>query len=200
MAVRAEELGFDDIWTSEHHLVDDGYLSSSLVTCAAIAVRTKRVRVGTNVLLLPLHDPIRVAEDAATVDLLSGGRLDLGVAVGYRTTEYTTFGVDRASRGIRMDETVQVIRGLLSNPQFEFDGRFYRVPTAALSPRPIQRPFPVLIGALSKVAARRRPDHHRHRRLHLHGPTRGARRRRRHRVIAYDARGSGMTLASARGS
>lgn len=155
LAAFAEQLGFDDIWTSEHHFVEDGYLSASLATCAAIAARTTRVRIGTNVLLLPLHDPIRVAEDAATVDLLSGGRLDLGVAVGYRTTEFHRFGVDPSTRGARMDEALEVLRACLSQPEVSYLGRFYTLDRVTTAPRPLQNPMPLLVGALSRRAASR---------------------------------------------
>ena len=106
----AEELGFDNIWTSEHHFIDDGYSPSLLPICAAIAAITKKVRIGTNVLLLPLHDPLRIAEDAATVDVISDGRFDLGVAAGYKLEEFTGFGISRKSRAQRMEEAIQVIR------------------------------------------------------------------------------------------
>lgn len=155
LATLAEQLGFDDIWTSEHHFVEDGYLSASLATCAAIAVRTTRVRIGTNVLLLPLHDPVRVAEDAATVDLLSGGRLDLGVAVGYRTMEFHRFGVDPSTRGDRMDEALEVLAACLSGPEVSYRGRFYAIERVTTTPRPLQDPMPLLVGALSKRAASR---------------------------------------------
>ncbi len=153
LAAYAEQLGYDDIWTSEHHFVEDGYLSSSLATCAAIAARTKVARIGTNVLLLPLHDPLRVAEDAGTVDLLSGGRLDLGVAVGYRIEEFVAFGVDRVTRGQRMDEALEVLRRCLTERAVTFEGRFFQLRGVTVSPRPLQDPFPTLVGALSRPAA-----------------------------------------------
>ena len=90
--VRGEALGWDDVWLSEHHFIEDGYTPSMLPIAAAIAARTSRIHIGTSVLLLPLHDPIRVAEDAATIDILSDGRLELGVAIGYRRAEFTGFG------------------------------------------------------------------------------------------------------------
>ena len=93
--VRAEELGWDDIWLSEHHFLDDAYTPSMLPLGCAIAARTERVEIGTSVLLLPLHDPVRVAEDAATLDVLSGGRLQLGLGVGYRVEEFIGFDIDR---------------------------------------------------------------------------------------------------------
>ncbi|GIR69644.1 MAG: hypothetical protein CM15mP74_08950 [Halieaceae bacterium] len=89
---RAETMGFDSVWLTEHHFCDDGYTPSPLVIHAAIAARTERMRLGTNLMLLPLADPVRIAEDAATLSLISGGRFDLGVGIGYRQLEFDQFG------------------------------------------------------------------------------------------------------------
>jgi hypothetical protein len=105
----AEALGFDEVWLSEHHFVDDGYCPSLLPVAAAIAARTKRVRIGTKVMLLPFHDPVRLAEDAAVVDVLSNGRLDLGLAAGYRPAEFAGFCIHPSERGKRMDESLQCV-------------------------------------------------------------------------------------------
>ena len=84
----SEQMGFDDAWLTEHHFIDDGYSPSLLPIGAAIAARTRRLRIGTFLLLLPLHNPVRIAEDTATLDLISGGRFDLGVGLGYRPGEF----------------------------------------------------------------------------------------------------------------
>ena len=106
-----EALGFDTVWLTEHHFIDDDYLPSVLTMAAAVAARTSRVTIGTAVLLLPLHDPIRVAEDAAVVDVLSNGRLRLGLGLGYKLEEFEAFGVDRRHRPSLLEEGIEIIRG-----------------------------------------------------------------------------------------
>ena len=93
LMVDSEQLGFDNAWLTEHHFVEDGYSPSLLPIGAAIAARTTRIRIGTFLFLLPLHNPVRVAEDTATLDLISGGRFDLGVGMGYRLGEFDDQGV-----------------------------------------------------------------------------------------------------------
>jgi alkanesulfonate monooxygenase SsuD/methylene tetrahydromethanopterin reductase-like flavin-dependent oxidoreductase (luciferase family) len=107
--VRAEELGYDNVWLTEHHFTDDGYNPSLLPTAAAIAARTARIRVGTFVLLLPFQHPVRVAEDATCVDIWSNGRLDLGIGQGYSYKEFNALSMRRAERSARTAEGVELI-------------------------------------------------------------------------------------------
>lgn len=154
--VMAEELGYHSVWASEHHFTDDAYLPSSLVWLSAVAARTARVRLGTLILLLPLHDPLRVAEDAAVVDLISGGRLDLGVAAGYRVREFEAFGVAHTERGSRVEEGVQILQRAWSDGAFSFAGRHFHYDNVDVTPKPLQKPYPpIWMGGHTKVAIRR---------------------------------------------
>src|SRR5919205_1761825 len=94
----AENHGFDDVWLSEHHFIEDGYLPSILPAAAAIAARTNRIRIASGVLLMPFHNPIRLAEDIATVDVISGGRFELGVGIGFKGEEFEGFGISSTER------------------------------------------------------------------------------------------------------
>lgn len=144
LAVAAEQLGYDTIWLTEHHFVDDGYAPSLLPIAAAIAARTRRVRIGTFVMLLPLHNALRVAEDAATVDIISNGRLDLGLGQGYRVPEFVGFNIPRKERGARLEEGTEVIRRAWTEPNLTFEGRFNRLTNITLTPGPVQKPHPPL--------------------------------------------------------
>jgi alkanesulfonate monooxygenase SsuD/methylene tetrahydromethanopterin reductase-like flavin-dependent oxidoreductase (luciferase family) len=152
---RAESLGWDDVWLSEHHFIADGYTPSMLPLACAIAARTKRIQIGTSVLLLPLHDPLRVAEDAATVDVTSNGRFQLGVAVGYRKGEFTGFGIPARERAARMDEALPIVRRLLDGERVTSHGRFYRYTDVDLRPLPAQRRMTLWVGGFSEPAVRR---------------------------------------------
>jgi probable F420-dependent oxidoreductase len=156
----AEALGFDTVWLPEHHFSPaDGYNPSPLTMAAAIAARTTRIKIGTWLVLLPLHHALRVAEDAAVIDNLSGGRFMLGMGLGYRKEEYDAYGVDRAERAELMEEGLTVIQGALRDEPFSFHGRHYQVESAELHPKPVQRPLPVWVGARSTPAAERAARH-----------------------------------------
>lgn len=110
LARLADERGLGSVWVSEHHFADDGYLPAPLVLLGAMAQATSSIALGTGILLAPLWDPIRLAEDAAAVDLLSEGRLVLGLGLGWRDEEFAGFGVSRHERVRRLEETVDTLR------------------------------------------------------------------------------------------
>src|SRR3954447_18573102 len=118
LAVAAEEAGFDSFWVTEHHGLPDGYLPAPLTLLAALAPVTTRIALGTGLVLAPLHHPLRLAEDAAVVDGLSGGRLVLGLGLGYAEHEYRAFGVDPASRGARLEALVGALRAAWTGQPF----------------------------------------------------------------------------------
>ena len=145
----ADALGFDVVALSEHHGVDDGYLSAPVTLAAAIAGRTKRLQINIAAVLVPLHDPVRLAEQLAVVQLVSGGRLSLVAGMGYRDEEFQMAGVDRRRRGRLLDEYVGVMRQAWSGEPFEWRGR-----TVRATPAPPSPPM-VLIGGSTEKAARR---------------------------------------------
>jgi probable F420-dependent oxidoreductase len=150
-----EKLGFDGAWLPEHHLAEDGYLPSPLTVLAAVAARTSRMRIGTGVALAPLHNPVRFAEDAALVDILSGGRLDLGLAIGYRKRETAAFGVDFTRRGARFDEFLQIVTRLWAGETVDFEGRHFQIKGAQVRPPVPRGRIPLYIGGFAEKAMER---------------------------------------------
>jgi alkanesulfonate monooxygenase SsuD/methylene tetrahydromethanopterin reductase-like flavin-dependent oxidoreductase (luciferase family) len=161
-AALSERLGLDRVWLTEHHFADDGYCPSLLPAAAAIAARTERIRIGTKVMLLPFHDPVRLAEDAAVVDIISNGRLDLGVAAGYRRAEFDGFGVPRRERGPRMEESLAVLAAALRGDVIEHDGRFLHYHGARVVPPPMQQPIPLWHGGRAPAGLARGVRHRCH--------------------------------------
>ena len=155
-AVLAEELGYDHVWTTEHHFYDDAWSPSLLPILSAIAQRTSRIRLGTFIIILPFHHPVRVAEDAATVDILSKGRLDLGVGQGYVVSEFDSFRIPRSQRGGRVEEGVELIRRCFTEENFSFDGKYYQMKNVNLTPKPVQKPYPpIWIAAMAEKSVAR---------------------------------------------
>lgn len=156
IAVELEAGGIDSIWTSEHHFVDDGYMPSQLPVLAAIAARTSRIGLGTGVLLAPMFDPLHLAEDAATVDLLSDGRLILGLGIGWRPEEFEGFAVPAGERGSRLEGTITVLRQAWSDGLVTGDGRHFRYDGVNVTPKPARDGGPpIFIGAGAEAAVRR---------------------------------------------
>src|SRR5262249_1060362 len=146
LIVASERLGYGHAWLTEHHFAADGYSPSLMAIAGAVAARTSRIRIGTFVVLLPLHDPITVAEDAATVDILSSGRFDLGVGQGYVPYEFDPRGIRHGDRARRMEEGVQILRGLLSGEKFSFQGKHNHLDSIQILPPPVQKEFPIWVG------------------------------------------------------
>jgi len=152
----AEESGFDSCFFGEHHQDKDGFLPSPLIMAAIVAGNTKRLNVGTSVLLLPLHHPVKVAEDVTTLDIASRGRAILGVGVGYQPADFQAFGVARKQRASIFEEAIDIIRLCWNGEPFSFHGRHYSLEDVQVLPRPLQRPSPPLwIGASVPAAVRR---------------------------------------------
>lgn len=147
LAEVAEELGFDGMWLAEHHFTRYGVLGSPLLLAAAIAARTTRLRIGTAVLVLPFYDPIRLAEECATLDVLSGGRLDIGIGRGYQPIEFAGFGVDQAEARGRTAEAVEIMQLAWTGEEFSFKGDYFNIPRISVYPRPVQQPHPPIFHA-----------------------------------------------------
>ena len=146
-----EELGFDSVWLAEHHFHSfGGILSSPPVIGGAIAQRTTKIRIGTAVTLLPYHNPLRIAEDYATLDCLSRGRLDFGIGHGFIKWESLTFGIPLDELRERFKENLEIILKAWSMTKLSHNGRWYQYDNVELLPRPVQKPFPtVWMGATS---------------------------------------------------
>ena len=147
--VWAEELGYRSIWLTEHHFAEDGYTPSPLVIAGAIAARTTEMFISTSLMLLPLHDPIRLAEDAATLSILSGGRFHLGLGLGYRPIEFETFKRALINRPSLMEEGCEVIRRAWNGESLKMDGKRFQYPDVTVYPIPEHKPM-LLIGGMNE--------------------------------------------------
>lgn len=152
----ADRVGLDSIWLTEHHFVDDGYLAAVMPAAAAVAARTKRVAIGTYVLLAPFYHPLRLAEDTAFIDVISKGRLRLGIGLGYRAEEFNGFQISIKERLGRTLETIEILKRAWTGEPFSFEGKFFRFSDAQVLPRPVSKPHPELLwGGMNAQAIRR---------------------------------------------
>ena len=163
-AEQAEEAGYSSLWTFQRLLVPEGsgmepvYRSvlDPMVALGYAAARTSRIRLGVAVINLPFVSPAYLAKQASTVDVLSGGRLDLGLGIGWMPEEFAAVGASTARRGARTEEFLAVLRTLWDDGVSSYDGEFYTIPAGRQDPRPVQRPGPpVLLGGMSRPAMER---------------------------------------------
>ena len=164
MATRAEKLGFDSVWASEH-VFNVSYVQERignrpyyepLTILSYVAATTNTIGLGTSVLVLPYHNPIRLAKTAATLDVVSGGRLTLGVGVGVIEEELAAMGSPFSERGAITDETITIMKELWTQEDPTYQGRFHSFSGMKFTPKPVQKPhIPIIIGGTSRAAVRR---------------------------------------------
>jgi alkanesulfonate monooxygenase SsuD/methylene tetrahydromethanopterin reductase-like flavin-dependent oxidoreductase (luciferase family) len=148
--------GLDLVWFTEHHFLDDGHLPNFVPVAGAVAARTSRVRISTDICLLPFAHPLRLAEDLAVLDNLSGGRMELGVGMGYAPHEFRGFGIPQSRRVSLFEEGIEVLRRAWSGERFSFEGKRWRFDDVAVTPRPVQPGGPPLwIAGMSEASAER---------------------------------------------
>jgi probable F420-dependent oxidoreductase len=161
-AEAAEELGFDSVWTTEHIIVGPeavdpyGRVYDPLITLGWVAGWTERIGLGTSIVLVPLHNPMHLAKEAATLQDLSGGRFTLGVGMGWHRDEFEFMGVEFEGRGRRADEQIRIVRALWSGER-DFDGEHWSFHDATFEPRPARQPE-IWVGGSSPPAIRRARD------------------------------------------
>ena len=144
-ALKAEEIGFESVWLTEHHFSRHAIVPDTLNVLSHLAARTKRVRLGTAVSVVPFHNPVRLAESAATVDLLSDGRLDIGLGSGYMWSEFHGFNLPLDERHVRFNEAVDLmLRSWSATEPFHHEGRYWKFNDINPQPKPVQQPHPPL--------------------------------------------------------
>jgi alkanesulfonate monooxygenase SsuD/methylene tetrahydromethanopterin reductase-like flavin-dependent oxidoreductase (luciferase family) len=156
LIAHANDFDYEAVWFTEHHFSDYGYSPNPLMLLAKAAEVAPRLRLGTGILVLPLWHPVRLAEDIATLDVLSGGRFDLGIGRGYQHYEFDGLGVDLSQNRSMFEEALEIILGLLTTTDFSFEGKHWTVPATTLVPRTVQQPYPpVWMAATSPASIRR---------------------------------------------
>ncbi len=155
LALEAEQAGFDTATIGHHHFMP-GNMADPLTFMTSVAARTSTLRVGTGIFQLAVHNPVRVAEQVATIDQLSNGRVSLGVGLGWWPTEYEVHGSEFRTRGARMEEALTILRLVWENENTSYDGRFWSFPELTVHPRPVQQPHPPLwVAGVADVAIER---------------------------------------------
>jgi len=155
----SETIGFGGVWFAEHHAASDGYLPSPLALAAATASRTKTMRIGSAIALAPFYHPVRLAEDAAVIDIVSNGRFDLALAIGYVKAEAERYGLDFGKRARRTDEILQIVRRLWQGETFSFAGEFFHLNQTRIAPLPANAAMELWIGGNSPAAYRRAAEY-----------------------------------------
>ena len=152
----AEKLGFDSVWLEEHHGTSRHYHPSPLIYLAGFATRTERILLGTDIAVLPLYHPLRLAEDVAQLDVMSKGRMVLGVAIGYREAEFGAFQTPLKGRGAQFEEMLELIKRLWMEDNLDFESRRYALSNFTLEPKPLQKPRPpIWLGGWGKLSIQR---------------------------------------------
>jgi len=152
-AVYGEELGFDSVWLEEHHSIRNHYWPSPLMALAGFATRTSKILLGTDIVVLPFYHPVRAAEDAAMLDVMSNGRAIFGAAIGYRPPEFELYGVGLDDRGARYVEMLKIMRALWTQERVEHHGKFFQV-IGNIEPRPVN-PIPIWLGGWGELSLKR---------------------------------------------
>ena len=138
----AEDLGYDGVWIAEHHFRDYGICPNIMPFAGFVAARTTKIKIGSAVVVLPFHNPLRAAEDAALVDLLSGGRLMYGFGRGYQSIEFHGFDLSLNEARERTDEAIDIMRLAWTQDHFDYDGKYTKVENVNVLPKPVQKPHP----------------------------------------------------------
>ncbi|MBV9546088.1 MAG: LLM class flavin-dependent oxidoreductase [Chloroflexi bacterium] len=147
--VLAEELGYDSVWLTEHHYADYGLASAPSVLLATLAAKTERIRIGIAVYVIPFHHPLRLAEETASIDILSGGRLIVGLGRGNRPMEFFGHDIPYEESRARMEEGVEVLVQAWTEDRVDFHGHHWRISNVPVYPKPLQRPHPPLAFAVT---------------------------------------------------
>lgn len=158
--VRAEQYGFDNAWIGEHRMTRDLWTPSPLTMLANVAARTSAIRIGTSVLCLPFHHPLRVAEDITAVDILSRGRFNFGFGAGSQWEEFRSFGIESRDRMSRTYESAAFIRrALTTEGEFSWEGKYYTIPNVNFTSKPVQKDMPFFAAAIGPASVRKAAEY-----------------------------------------